>query len=768
MVNNEQPQERSGISKSTKENDQATLSFEIPPDTLKTLLQSVHLPAPSTATAENFTTVENSTQVTNTEKNDTIPIDQQSTNGAQPKLIDLSKLLTPSNELAIKSTETADSNDSSGHKETATDNSNTNKTSSISKEEKDSSKSEEKAPTVGGSSTNEDDFPKNNPSMISVDKEALLAKLATLLKNGKTEVSNNEETNASNGSSSVSTTADSTHQPTGIFDDINIGGGGGIHKGNQIALVPVSIPSQLSTTLQIPSSKTANNNTSNNSLSINELRPVSSDSGNLNQPYDSKHTKNPSDDSKLYTPPENSTTIKSPMISREELLKHLKDSLLSKSTSSKTANADTSSVKSEKVDEKNKNSTSTKTNEKGVNNLLVSKLLSVLTESTQNHITQNQSQHVNSTTTTQNTDEKTKKLNNKPDDKNETTNTDINAEITSGLKKLLGLYNITNPTVAREKDGEKFIQTIESCKRFNENDPNCLYGKTITESNGVPLQSKQPGSVLDESKQTISISPSSLMQKLMERKKAEESTPDAVVNNVESVLKPGKTVGNEPNTATRSQDTSKELTSNDLDPNTLLTLLSAALGKSSTKTIPSSKRDGSNDVTTPIEMVPRTSHLEQNNTWNFAGNCSKLFKRGLTINFDCNNLLSNKTHFSLKGQSPELSTVDFVHKLLETDDLARHSVPAARVQKTANGFQVNFDLHVKDQIPTQVSGTLKTLSSGRQQHVNIFNTPEGVFMKPKSSVQLLRPSFVPVKQSHDNMELRKVEASPEKRFHIGK
>ena len=84
-------------------------------------------------------------------------------------------------------------------------------------------------------------------------------------------------------------------------------------------------------------------------------------------------------------------------------------------------------------------------------------------------------------------------------------------------------------------------------------------------------------------------------------------------------------------------------------------------------------------------------------------------------------------------------------------NLVEKTLPQANVEKTNNGFTVNFDLNPKDEIPARVSQV--QTSKTRQQHVNVFIAPKGVVVKPKSSEQLMKPSFVPV-QNKDNLELR--------------
>ena len=72
--------------------------------------------------------------------------------------------------------------------------------------------------------------------------------------------------------------------------------------------------------------------------------------------------------------------------------------------------------------------------------------------------------------------------------------------------------------------------------------------------------------------------------------------------------------------------------------------------------------------------------------------------------------------------------------------LTKKTLPSAHVVKTANGFQLNFDLNTKDKIPADFSIKM-TNPQGRQQHVDVLNTPKGMVVKPKSSLQLLTPLF---------------------------
>ena len=299
-----------------------------------------------------------------------------------------------------------------------------------------------------------------------------------------------------------------------------------------------------------------------------------------------------------------------------------------------------------------------------------------------------------------------------------------NDDITKGLKKLLGIKdkqvagdNINTTTF--NPDGSKFSKLIETCVRSSD-DPKCLHGKIVTEGGYVP----KPKSGVDETKQTISISPSSLVQRLMQHKQAEDSTPDAVENSSPS--------------PTSSKDTP--------DHDRLISFLQNALTNKTTTTRQDVATTNNNSNKTMCNKLMKRQ-ISNN----------KLMKRGFLIKYNCDGILSNYTHVGLTGKSP-VSTSDLLKSLIKENPEQSRSLPPTHLQKTSNGFQVDFDLHVKDQIPKEVvSGTLKTLSNGRQQHINLYQTPNGVAMKPKSSVQLLKPQFVPVAQNRDNIELRKTE-----------
>ena len=90
------------------------------------------------------------------------------------------------------------------------------------------------------------------------------------------------------------------------------------------------------------------------------------------------------------------------------------------------------------------------------------------------------------------------------------------------------------------------------------------------------------------------------------------------------------------------------------------------------------------------------------------------------------------------------------HLLLKkVKSLVQKSIPQARVEKSPSGFTVNLDLNPKDKIPSKTIISTNT----RQQHVNVYIAPKQVVVKPKSSEQLMKPSFVPI-SNKDNLELR--------------
>ena len=305
-----------------------------------------------------------------------------------------------------------------------------------------------------------------------------------------------------------------------------------------------------------------------------------------------------------------------------------------------------------------------------------------------------------------------------------------NDDITKGLKKLLG---ITDKQVAGDKintttfnpDGSKFSKLVETCVRSSD-DPKCMHGKIVNEGGYVPKRKNG----VDDSKQTVSISPSTLVQKLMEHKQAEDSTPAAVENS------PQPPEGNPVKNI--------EQKGSSPDHDRLISLLQNALSSKAITT----RQDVATNHNSNKTMCNKLMKRQINKL---------LTKRGFLIKYNCNGMLSNYTHIGLTGKSP-VSTSDLLKSLIKENLEPSRSLPPTHLQKTSNGFQVDFDLHVKDQIPKEVvSGTLKTLANGRQQHINLYQTPNGVAMKPKSSVQLLKPQFVPVAQNRDNIELGKTE-----------
>ena len=308
-----------------------------------------------------------------------------------------------------------------------------------------------------------------------------------------------------------------------------------------------------------------------------------------------------------------------------------------------------------------------------------------------------------------------------------------NEDITKGLKKLLGITTDNKQIMGGDKintttlnsDGSKFSKLIETCVRSSD-DPKCMHGKIISEGGYVPKVKNG----IDDTKQTISISPSALVQKLMEHKQAEDSTPPAVENSPQT-------------SSPTSFDGIKNIEPSS-DHTHLISMIQNALSSKTTTT----RQDVATNNNSNKTMCNKLRKRQINKF---------LTKRGFLIKYDCDGLLSNYTHVGLTGKAP-VSTSDLLKSLIKENPEPSRSLPPTHLQKTSNGFQVDFDLHVKDQIPKEVvSGTLKTLANGRQQHINLYQTPNGVAMKPKSSVQLLKPQFVPVAQNRDNIELGKTE-----------
>eukprot|EP00794_Sanderia_malayensis_P011083 gene11083-12251_t len=104
-----------------------------------------------------------------------------------------------------------------------------------------------------------------------------------------------------------------------------------------------------------------------------------------------------------------------------------------------------------------------------------------------------------------------------------------------------------------------------------------------------------------------------------------------------------------------------------------------------------------------------------------------------------------------------ISPAELIQHVLmsKVKNVVQKALPQANVQKTNSGFTVNFDLNPKDEIPSGLPSTMTTAANSktRQQHVSVFIAPKGVVVKPKSSDQLMKPSFVPI-QNQDNIELR--------------
>lgn len=275
-------------------------------------------------------------------------------------------------------------------------------------------------------------------------------------------------------------------------------------------------------------------------------------------------------------------------------------------------------------------------------------------------------------------------------------------------------------------------QTITPCKRSG----SCYNSKVVTESDAFPLSNSN-----ETNQSTISISPSLLIQKLIEHNEAEKSTPDPVVNLIPgtSDLKQNKVVEE------------KETLAKAIDVNQLIKALTNVAGsKTANQSIISTKTDKNVLYTSNIknEEKGKASAQEPFNTIEHANTTNCTEKRKISLNFHCPDY-----H---KGGTLSISSAELLQRLLgpkENINVDKKTLPSTQVVKTENGFQLNFPLNTKDKIPADFSVKM-TNPRGRQQHVDVLNTPKGMVVKPLKSLQLLTPLFVPV-QNKDIVELRK-------------
>lgn len=329
--------------------------------------------------------------------------------------------------------------------------------------------------------------------------------------------------------------------------------------------------------------------------------------------------------------------------------------------------------------------------------------------------------------------------------------------------QLLDLKNTTETKVTsmdnssavpnHEVDSFRTTQDVTPCKR--EDGSPCMQSKIVTEGNSFPVQKTG----VDKSKQTVSVSPSLLIEKLLEHHVAENSAPEPVVNAVPTDLKKNTS-------SARSEPfkTGDEKTSNEFDFNNLMKALTASsavgnttsLQNQTNQTTMTRNADEKNSLEFLSSLSQQNNNANINNSTKTERNvatpsCSDLKRRHISLSFNCEEKPSNSNH---KGGSLSISPSELIQRLLDSkskNEVSRKTIPSARVVKTPNGFQLNFDLNTKDKIPSEIGDT-KSVPIGRQQHVNVFNTPKGMVVKPKSSLQLLTPLFVPI-QNKDNIEL---------------
>lgn len=308
---------------------------------------------------------------------------------------------------------------------------------------------------------------------------------------------------------------------------------------------------------------------------------------------------------------------------------------------------------------------------------------------------------------------------------------------------------VTNSFLPVDRNPFFTTQMVRGCKK--DGSP-CMQSKIISEGNSFPTAKTG----IDESRQTVSVSPSLLIQKLIEHHVADKSTPDPVVNAIPD--SPKKDVPQKsPLPAPVEPDNKSAPTEYDIGK-----IIKALTGTVAKNLVPAENQN-QNQNQSPITANRENANLDikptivENKPESNADfieslkNCSDLMKRGVSLNFNCNNPRS--TH---KGGTLSISPTELVQRLLEskvkTEVSSRKTLPSAHVVKTPNGFQLNFDLNPKNKAQDEIAKKMSNSVDVRQQHVNVYNTPKGMVVKPKSSLQLLTPQFVPI-QNKDNLEL---------------
>jgi len=275
-------------------------------------------------------------------------------------------------------------------------------------------------------------------------------------------------------------------------------------------------------------------------------------------------------------------------------------------------------------------------------------------------------------------------------------------------------------------------QTVTPCKR-SDTSP-CYTSKIVTEGNRIPTATD----ITKASKDTISISPSVLIQKLIEHKVAEKSTPDPVVNAI-----PDNPNKEHIKTRTKDEGLADQNTKSESATVDMNKLISALTGGAAAENLSAESKPVATDKKDADTTTPKASSIS-------ASNCTTATKRGFSLNFDCPDMEKHK------GGTLSITPSELLQKLLggpKRSDINKNMLPSARVIKTDNGIQLNFNLNTKDKIMQDFSIKM-TNPQGRQQHVDVLNTPKGMVVKPKSSLQLLTPLFVPV-QNKDIVELGK-------------
>ena len=310
-------------------------------------------------------------------------------------------------------------------------------------------------------------------------------------------------------------------------------------------------------------------------------------------------------------------------------------------------------------------------------------------------------------------------------------------------------------------------QTVTACKRGGP----CFTGKVVTE--GTSMQALDDAKKKNQTQNTISISPSLLIQKLMEHTAAEQSTPDPVVNVVPGQKDEVKTTNAMAVQDDEQNNNNKQ--TKEIDINQLIKALTGITNNTRSNDSTSVVKSGVVKETPPmVQKDAQTAVISSDSGGGkdkkaAVGKDMSISTRNCTTTTNSNSTSVGVKRFALnfdcvdkhKGGTLSISPSELLQRLLGPKtkvELDKKTISNTHVVKTDKGIQLNFPLNTntntKDKIPADFSLKM-TNPMGRQQHVDVLNTPKGMVVKPLKSLQLLTPLFVPV-QNKDIVELKKV------------